>query len=92
MVCIGTTTIDELGRLLFPAEIRSMLKWQAGDKINVHYADYNTAILQLTTEPTNDACNICGNAKAKISIKGVGICMKCVEQIEALGSLRLLTE
>jgi len=92
MMRIGTTTLDELGRLIFPSEIRNMLNWQIGNKVNIHYVDLNTTILQLAAEPIDDACNICGNEKMKISIKGVGICKRCMDQIRALGSLRLFSE
>ena len=91
MVRIGTTTIDDMGRLLLKSEIRTMLEWEKGDSVNVYYVDNNTAILQIVNEPPENTCTICKNAEMQISFKGVNICQGCAQQINAHSSARLLS-
>jgi len=43
---ISTPAIDELGRILLPKEIRTMLGLEHGDKVAVCLTDDNTIILQ----------------------------------------------
>ena len=88
---IATTTIDDLGRLRFPSEIRSMLGWPVGTQVDVYYADGNTAVLQLAKARTGTICNICEKAERQITIKGVNICKKCAGTIGELSSPRLVT-
>jgi len=88
---IATTTIDDLGRLSFPSEIRSMLGWPTGSQIDVFYADGNTAVLQLTKEIVNNMCNICEKRERLITIKGINICKKCAGTIGKLSVPRLAT-
>jgi len=45
---VKTCTIDEMGRLLVPKELRDMIGVEDGDKIDMYYVDGNTAILQLS--------------------------------------------
>jgi len=44
---IGTRTLDELGRIVIPAEARAKLDWGEKDTIDMYYADENTLLLQL---------------------------------------------
>jgi len=48
-----TCTIDDMGRLLVPKELRDMMGIEIGDKVDMYYIDGNTAILQLSK------CNDC---------------------------------
>ena len=87
---IGTTTIDDFGRVLLQSEIRSMLGWQVGSQVDVYYADGNTALLQLAKETRHDLCDICDEAERHITIKGINICKGCTENILQLSSFKLV--
>jgi len=43
MKTLGTRTIDELGRIILPKEIRQSKDWATGDKITFY--DYNGIIV-----------------------------------------------
>jgi len=45
---VKTCTIDEMGRLLIPKELRDMMGVKAEDKVDMYYVDGNSAILQLS--------------------------------------------
>ena len=62
---VGVFTIDEMGRILIPAELRSMLGWEIGDKISMHYTDAGKAVLQSVIDHANRICDICEEGKAK---------------------------
>ena len=88
---IRTVTVDDIGRLLFPAEIRHMLGWDVESKIGVFYVDNNTAILQLEKEPNefqSNICGICEKQKKQITVKGINICEACAQHIATLAELR----
>ena len=87
---IAVSTIDDLGRLSFPSEIRSMLGWPIESKVDVYYADGNTAILQLSKEVAINTCDICEKAEKQIVIKGVNICKECAVIIDKLSSPKLV--
>jgi len=45
---IGSRTIDELGRILLPNELRAKYGWDEGDTLALYYVDENTLMLQLS--------------------------------------------
>jgi len=86
---IGTFTIDELGRVCISSELRSMLEWQVGDQLDVHYVDSKTAILQLADEPNSQICDLCGVGVGLIEVKGHEICRECAGKVVELCRLRI---
>jgi len=46
MEILGTKSIDELGRIIVPKEVRQAKGWETGDKINFY--DYNGIIVMET--------------------------------------------
>ena len=53
---MGSRTIDELGRILLPNELRAKYGWDTGDTLALYYVDNNTLMLQLSeknAEQTN---------------------------------------
>ena len=86
---IRTVTVDELGRLLFPLEIRHMLGWDVASKISIFYVDGNTAMLQLekeSKEPRSNTCGVCEKRQKQITAMGVNICAACAQYIATLSS------
>jgi len=49
--------IDDLGRILLPAELRKYLNWDKGDVLSIHQENGNV-ILTLTEKYFEDASNI----------------------------------
>ena len=49
---MGSRTIDELGRILLPNELRTKYGWDAGDTLALYYVDNNTLMLQLSEKHT----------------------------------------
>jgi len=88
MKTIGVFTIDEMGRIMIPSELRNMLGWEKGSKISMFHADNNTAILQPSKEPAIRTCDICDEGDSVIMIKGHKICADCVGHINALGKFK----
>lgn len=88
---IGTFTIDEMGRILIPSEMRNMMGWEKGSKLAMFYADNQTAILQPCKERGIRTCDICDGADSVIMIKGHKICAECVDNINALGKLKIVS-
>ena len=78
---IGKFTIDDFGRILIPRKLRTMLNWDIGSRINMFYADGNTAVLQLEKEDEHMMCAICEEAAGSILVKCATICQDCVNDV-----------
>jgi len=85
---IGKFTIDDFGRLVIPGKLRTLLNWELGSKIDMYYADGNTAILQLAKEESElTLCAVCEEADGTIMVKGVFICNDCVNNVAKFKTL-----
>lgn len=49
---IGTRTLDELGRVLIPKEVRAKLGWGEKDSLAMYYTDDRTLMIQLEEKYT----------------------------------------
>jgi len=79
---IGTRTLDELGRILLPSELRAKLSWTDKDTFAMYYVDRNTIMLQLMEKQQGTKCVFCGTAEALTTINGKDICGSCSEIIK----------
>ena len=86
---LGNFTIDDLGRIVIPNELRSLLGWQTGSQLSMYYTDVGTAILQPAKAENSRICNICEDMDGSITIWGFKVCSKCAKLIEDLNSQRL---
>ena len=77
---LGTHTIDELGRVKLPSEIRSKYGWGEKDTLTMYYVDKNTLMLQLSEKYPGQKCVFCGTTEAAKTIKGKDICKSCLEE------------
>ena len=50
----SSRTIDELGRVVLPSELRKNAGWGEGSTVSIYHADKNTIILQLIEKPEQD--------------------------------------
>ena len=87
---LGNFTIDDLGRIVIPNELRSLLGWQTGSQLSMYYTDVGTAILQPAKVENSRICNICETADGSISVWGFKICGKCAKHITDLSSQKLV--
>jgi len=76
-------TIDELGRVVLPSELRKKYNWGVGDSLSLYYVDSNTLMLQLAEKYPGQKCVFCGTTEATKTINGKDICGKCTEDIKA---------
>jgi len=77
-----TRTIDELGRINLPTELRQELDWDIGDEINLSGTN-GTIVLQLSKRYTGPLCVICSKPERKVRIKNRDICDVCLTCIKA---------
>ena len=50
---LSSRTVDELGRIVLPNELRKEPGWGTGAKVSVFYVDKTTVILQIPQEKIN---------------------------------------
>ena len=85
MVCmekLGTKTIDELGRIVLPSEIRAKFDWGEKDALSLYYVDGNTLMLQLAEKYPGQKCVFCGTTEAAKTVNGKDVCGGCLEKIK----------
>ena len=68
--------IDDLGRIVVPAEMRRLFNIREGDQLSIGVD--NDAIILRKLEAT---CTFCGSTKAVSGFKGKGICASCAKSI-----------
>ena len=64
--------IDDLGRIVVPAETRRLFNIREGDQLTISVED--DAIMLRKLEAT---CTFCGSTRDVSSFKGKGICVRC---------------
>ena len=79
---ICTRTLDELGRIVVPSEIRAKLGLEEGDTFAMYYVDGNTFMLQLAEKSPQKKCLLCGTNEVTETIKGKNICGQCYDEIK----------
>ena len=72
-------TIDTLGRLVLPIEIRRMLDLNAGDGVEM-FSDKDRIILQKYAP----SCIFCGKADNVLTYKDKKICKTCLSEMKSL--------
>ena len=72
-----TKTIDDLGRINLPSEIRKPLNWGVGDEINL-CRQGDTIILSLSKKREEPECSVCGKQNQIVRINGQSYCNVCV--------------
>lgn len=74
-------TIDELGRIVLPMEVRKKLGWEMNDKLSISYADNNSVVLQLSEKYPGARCVFCGATEAAKTLNSKDICGSCLDSI-----------
>ncbi len=68
--------IDDLGRIVIPAETRRMLNIREGDHLFVSVEGSNIVLRKIT-----DTCTFCGSDTDVSQFKAKGICANCRSQL-----------
>ena len=76
-----TRKVDELGRVVFPIEIRRKLKIAPGDQMRI-YLEGGSIIMKKDAAE----CVFCGSSKNLTEISGKHICRKCLDAALAKNS------
>ena len=68
--------IDDLGRIVIPAETRRMFNIREGDHLFVFVEGSNIVLRKIT-----DTCTFCGSDTDVSQFKAKGICANCRSQL-----------
>jgi AbrB family transcriptional regulator, transcriptional pleiotropic regulator of transition state genes len=68
--------IDDLGRIVIPAETRRMFNIREGDHLYITVSDGNIVLRKMT-----DTCVFCGSEKNVGQFRGKGVCAPCRNQL-----------
>jgi transcriptional pleiotropic regulator of transition state genes len=68
--------IDDLGRIVIPAEMRRVFNINEGDPLTISVDGENILIRKL-----DSTCTFCGSTKDVSSFKGKGVCARCRGQL-----------
>jgi len=68
--------IDDLGRIVIPAETRRMFNIREGDHLFIAVEGGSIVLRKLT-----DTCTFCGSETKVSQFKGKGICASCRAQL-----------
>lgn len=71
-----TRKIDDLGRIVIPAETRRMFNIREGDHLFISVEGGNIVLRKMT-----DTCTFCGSDVNVSLFKGKGICQSCRSQV-----------
>ena len=69
--------VDELGRIVLPTELRTLLNINERDSIEI-FTDNDKIILQKY----QPACVFCNNANDIIYFNGKRVCAECIEKLK----------
>ncbi len=73
-------TVDRMGRVVIPKEIRAQLDIEnEKDKLEI-YVDGDIIILRKYAP----ACTFCNSLNESVSYEGRTVCKKCIEKLEEL--------
>ncbi|MFB3044639.1 MAG: AbrB/MazE/SpoVT family DNA-binding domain-containing protein [Acidimicrobiia bacterium] len=71
-----TRKIDDLGRIVIPAETRRMFNIHEGDHLTISVEGGNILLRKVT-----DTCTFCGSDSNVNQFKGKGVCSSCRSQL-----------
>lgn len=73
-----TRKIDDLGRIVIPAETRRMFNIREGDHLFISVEGGSIVLRKMT-----DSCTFCGGDHQVSQFKGKGICAACRAQLDS---------
>lgn len=73
-------SLDNMGRLVLPIELRKMLKLSEKDPVEI-FTKGNSIILRKYAP----CCTFCQSTEDLISYRGQNVCAKCIKKLSILG-------
>lgn len=73
-----TRKIDDLGRIVIPAETRRMFNIREGDHLFISVEGGSIVLRKMT-----DTCTFCGSDSMVSQFKGKGVCAACRSQLRS---------
>ncbi len=70
--------IDDLGRIVIPAETRRLFNIREGDGLAISIDGENIMLQKLEA-----TCTFCGSTEQVSSFHGKGICATCIQELAA---------
>ncbi len=71
-------SIDELGRIVLPMELRKTMDINSKDKLEI-YVDGDSIVLKKH----QFACSFCGSCEDVVNFKDHCICKNCIEELKS---------
>ena len=68
-----TRPIDQLGRVVFPKELRSSMNWNEGDRVEF-YVEGDRIIIKKNS----NGCHCCNNEEVVAEVLGIKLCNQCI--------------
>lgn len=69
--------IDDLGRIVIPAETRRLFNIREGDHLLISVENGNIVLRKMI-----DTCTFCGSSDNVTQFKGKGLCHNCRSQLQ----------
>ena len=77
----ATRQMDELGRIVIPADIRESLGWGTGTKLEVVISDIT--VKSITIREVSPCCSLCrSESENLVQIEKGYVCEHCAEQVK----------
>lgn len=77
MDAITTRKVDELGRIVLPANVRKILGIEAGSELQIECRNH-----EIVLKIPENSCYICGSKKDLVPLENSHICLSCVKKLE----------
>ena len=68
--------VDQLGRIVLPAELRRSLGIESGDILDFHFEDHRLILRKVHT-----TCILCGASSALVEFHEKLVCSKCIDEL-----------
>ena len=76
-----TRQMDELGRIVIPADIREALGWGTGTKLEVVINDIT--VKSITIREVSPCCSLCrAECENLVQVEKGYVCERCIEQVK----------
>jgi len=77
----ATRQMDELGRIVIPADIRESLGWGTGTKLEIVISDIT--VKSIVIREVSPCCSLCrAESENLVQIEKGYVCEQCAEQVK----------
>ena len=76
-------SLDPMGRVVIPKEMRKLLNVMDGDKVRI-IKENNSVVIKRVA----DSCLVCGSEQDLIEYKDVCLCRNCVKEMDRMSDTK----